>query len=265
MSSRHIVHLVSYTLDSGLVRGAGVRSFVEGMINSHALDGYRHSVISLAKHSNTVPNAEGSPDGQYCPVPDLDFVPSYRLRQLIRPHIFKHRLMHMLRDLNADIVHSHTPGYVDCQLQSAQSLQVPFIWTVHGYTNKHKYPLRFRKNISRAISGLNGKDNIVTVVSRTTGEKLASDHPGVIGKYRVIYGGVDTISLRPQLVREAQWYLEHCIPSGSDVVFGTLARLSPEKRLDLMITAFAEFLTQSDMSSVYHLLIAGDGGMCQGL
>lgn len=262
MTKKIIAHLVNYSR-SNHTSGGGIRSFLEEMLINDKMKAYDHVFLSMAPE-NPDPislSLDGYRD-LVCPLPDLSFIPSYHLSRRLKPLVWSWQLKETIKNKGIDLLHSHVPDYLDGQVHAAKLINLPFIWTVHGYSGNHKYVLSQKSNIGRGLRQMRPDQQITSVVSVATGRTLAQDHPIIADKFVVTYGGASTKRLNRTITRSSDWYVPYFLPQPDTVVFGTLARLSKEKRLDLMVRAFSQFLNENvseDKRSLFHLLIAGTG------
>lgn len=146
-----------------------------------------------------------------------------------------------------DIVHVHIESGL---LWFARKVlpDVPRIFTAHGIVGNAA--LKFWLT-ARAINWWSDLACVVSQYEQGRFERAGAD----IRKVRLISNGVAPQPATPEGARNLAQRLG--IEHGRHVVVGTLARLEPEKGLDLLIRAAAEL---KDSLPALRIVIAGDGG-----
>jgi glycosyltransferase involved in cell wall biosynthesis len=148
-----------------------------------------------------------------------------------------HRIGKILKEENADILHTHNYKSNLLGLLAAKKIGVPVVSTLHGYIG-NSAKLRFYEALDRGILKF---FNRVILVDRSL-EKWFIDQNV---KRVVINNGVE--------INEAD--LEPGIDK-KEIIVGTVGRLSQEKGHKYLLEAFAAFNNKFSQS---RLLIVGDG------
>ena len=179
----------------------------------------------------------------------LDYV------EIRESHSFDRRVIpalgELIRERGIDIVHSHEYKTDLLAWWIARRTPVATLSTAHGWTGHTPrerfvyYPLNRR---------LLARFPLVIAVSSEIRASLVAAGADE-GRVPVILNAIDHRMFRRDAARSAD--ARHALGLGADdVVFGSVGRLEPQKRFDLLIEAFAD-LHRSD--STLRLLIAGEG------
>src|SRR5439155_3692778 len=128
---------------------------------------------------------------------------------------------------------------------------VPFlVHTDHGRQAPDPWVHRFLDGLAAR------RTDVVVAVSDVLGRQLARTVVADPSRIRVIPNGIDTERFKPKGGSGIRHELG--IPSGASVI-GSIGRLDPIKRFDLMIEAFRRLLSLTRSVGRPHLIIAGDG------
>lgn len=154
------------------------------------------------------------------------------------------RLASILKNENARIVHTHNSGPLLYGTLAAKIAQIPVV-----INTKHGRERRVKNNL---ICRLN--DRIVTI-SEDAKKELLKVVKLRIDKVEVIYNGIDerSYSKGKNTISEIKKGLKI---AHSDLVVGTIGRLSPEKDHFTLLLAFSELSRASDNVK---LIVVGDG------
>jgi glycosyltransferase involved in cell wall biosynthesis/predicted metal-dependent phosphoesterase TrpH len=156
-----------------------------------------------------------------------------------------------------NLIHVATPGPVGlCGLAAAKLLGLPLVGSYH--TELAPYALHLTRDllVSEAIGlyvdWFYGRCDRVLAPTRGVAEQLAAR--GFAPERLVLWGrGVDPDAFSPERRRE---HLRQRLLDGGDLLLLSVGRLSQEKRLDVLLAAFAELRRQ--LPGV-RLAIVGDG------
>jgi glycosyltransferase involved in cell wall biosynthesis len=250
----HIVHVV------GTLAGAGVTNLVLGMAGCPALSNYRHSVVCAigaqgpAKEAFQRARISAVPCAFFWP--EKDPIPSYTISRWIRHSLvvtYSHRLAWRLRQMQADLVHSHISSHIHLQAHGVlRRARLPWVWTVHGrYKPEGKELARWRE-AGRIISEGNG---CITAVSSAVSEDIKALQIAPPERIRTVYGGIDLSRFNGSVARSPEWRERRGIPNDA-VLFGSVGRLVPEKAHDVFIAAAARLIRTSLAAQ---FVIAGEG------
>lgn len=145
------------------------------------------------------------------------------------------QLARLYREAGADIIHTHLSTSSVNGALAARLARLPSVATVHGMSNKWSYHFA---------------DRIVAVSDRARDHLIAQRlDPSRVDR---VYNGV---SLAAQVRTREQWRTDWGVPPAA-IVFGTVARLVPEKGLEDSIRAFSVVASELPGSAY---VIAGDG------
>jgi glycosyltransferase involved in cell wall biosynthesis len=162
-----------------------------------------------------------------------------------------------IRAIAPDVVHTHSGVWYRTSL-AARLAGVPrLIHTDHGRWQPD--PLMHRL-LDRLASG---RTDAVVAVSAALAEQLAATVVRWPERIRVVLNGVNTSTFRPMrdnTVLRRSLALRHDTP-----IIGSIGRLEPVKRYDLMIRAFAGLDDRWPAGAPPVLVIAGDGSERGGL
>jgi glycosyltransferase involved in cell wall biosynthesis len=159
------------------------------------------------------------------------------------------RLAAVLRELGPDVVHSHQIGALFYAGPAARWARVPV--TVHSEHGRH-YTDRWQTRVLGRLSALHAARFFC--VSADIAAGVVSHRVARRDKVHVVPNGIDTSRFAGDR-GDASSRRAIGIPPGARVV-GTVGRLSPVKRQDLLIRAFARSLASVPDA---HLLVVGDG------
>jgi glycosyltransferase involved in cell wall biosynthesis len=247
----HIVHIIA-SLHSG-----GVQSVVLGMAKSKSLSIFKHSVICLYETYGNVAQdfVDAGVDIHECILPFTKWpnIP-YRLRNLPTPLFkfqFRSMLQRLLKKIQADVVHTHAPAFIDTQAQATTESNLPWVWTIHGFFN-HK-----PKDISEWKTAINlarrKKSHIVTV-SNASKSDLVQKKIFNADDIDVIYPGTEPSESKLR-IRNGPWRKKFGIDAEA-LVFGSVGRVSDEKGFDIALKAIS--LLQPKLPHSFFLIL-GDG------
>ncbi len=167
----------------------------------------------------------------------------------------------LVAEQDADVVHVHAPGPMGVRgYRAAKRHRLPLVVTYHTvYEPLARYaPRGLRTVFSVGASGiermLNRRCQVLIAPTHAAKRELLAKYPRLAPKIRVVPTGIDLNLFRPGLdgspVRAA-WGFE----SGERVLL-YLGRLSYEKRIDILMRAFARLRRQhTDL----RLVVAGTG------
>lgn len=165
--------------------------------------------------------------------------------------IWPRRLARQVRRIAPGIVHTHS-GVWFKGTRAARMAGVPFVvHTDHGRQSPDPWSHRMLDGMASR------RTDVVIAVSQVLAEQLVHTVVHDASRVRVIRNGVDTERFRriPDdgiLRRELKLAPE-------EPIIGSIGRLDPIKRFDLMIQAFAELLRGWNDGPSPTLVIAGDG------
>ncbi len=179
-------------------------------------------------------------------------VESIAQRHALDPAIWR-QVRSLVRERHIDIVHSHDYKSNLLALMLARKERAIPLSTAHGYTG-HSWRERFL--YYPGDKRLLARFPLVIAVSsqlRDTLIRTGSSPERVV----VVLNGIDHRQFRrdPSKVAEARASLGI---APDEVAIGSIGRIEPQKRYDLLVEAFAEILAQRPTA---RLLLAGDGSM----
>jgi glycosyltransferase involved in cell wall biosynthesis len=247
----HIVHIIA-SLHSG-----GVQSVVLGMAKSKSLSTFKHSVVCLYESYGNVAQdfADAGVEIHECILPFTKWpnIP-YRLRNLPTP-LFKFQfhsmLKRLLKKIGADIVHTHAPAFIDSQAQAVQEINLPWVWTIHGFFNHKQKDIRDWKT---AIDMVRNKKSHVTTVSEASKTDLVQKQIFNSTDIDVIYPGFQPSDSKAR-IRNGPWRKKLGIQPDA-LVFGSVGRVSDEKGFDIALKAIS--LLEPKLPHPFFLIL-GDG------
>ena len=251
----HILHILG-SLGSG-----GAQRVVLQLLNSPELNNFRQSVVTLLSPDGAFRSKfeEAGVPIYHCPIfwPKETFLPSYRLNRWLRRHLvftFPRRLLHLLKKIKPDLVHSHLVINIGEQSEVViNRIGLPFVWTVHGLYRSRGEQI---SSILDAIDIMTRHNctRLVGVAHAVLKDLL--DGPNSLNLHaRIILNG---ICLKEYVTSPSKNYnLRHHwnIPLDA-IVVGTAGRLVPLKRFDMFINSAKEIIEK--YNNVY-FVIAGDG------
>jgi glycosyltransferase involved in cell wall biosynthesis len=247
----HIAHVIA-SLHSG-----GVQSVVLGMARSKSLSEFKHSVVCLYENYGNVAQdfVDAGVDIHECILPFTKWpnIP-YRLRNLPTPLFkfqFRSMLKRLLKQINADIVHTHAPAFIDAQSQATVESDLPWVWTIHGFFNHKPKDIREWKS---AINFAEKKRSHISTVSEAAKSDLIQKRVFTANDIDVIYPGTETSESITRL-RNGTWRKAFGIPYEA-LVFGSVGRVSEEKGFDIALKAMS--LLKQQLPHAYFLIL-GDG------
>lgn len=157
------------------------------------------------------------------------------------------RLAHLLRSLQADIVHSYLFSADIASRLAGRLAGTPVIIGSErnaDYVPKRRHVLAYR--LTRGCADL-------TIANSRAGAQFNSKtHGQPISCYRVVYNGVDTTRFSPRDGNEVRAELGI---SETDPVIGVFASFKPQKNHAMVLRAFAEVLPEHPNA---RLLLVGD-------
>lgn len=154
-----------------------------------------------------------------------------------------------IHEFKPDIVHVHISELLTQTLWPIEQEKVPVRFdTLHS--NPYRYKGLQLKYIKRAFN----RSGFIPVCVTKAQVEEARDHYGIT-QYEIVRNGIDVNGILSRRMEKSEARRELNIPDSTKTVLG-VGRLSPIKRFDLLIKAFAEALKkQPDMV----LLLAGKG------
>lgn len=169
-------------------------------------------------------------------------LPARRARPL------SYRIHHAIQSTTPDVLLTYNWGAMDAVIASHVNQRVPLIHTEDGFgPDEAVRPLR-RRALARRI--LLRRAKAIVVISRTLAHIATTDYGVPSSRLRYIPNGIDTPRYAPG---PSTWRQRHNIPEHVTLL-GAVGRLSPEKRLDLMLRTVA-LLGRRDV----HLAVIGQG------
>jgi len=167
------------------------------------------------------------------------------------------KLRRVVRERKIDIVHAHDYKTDALALLLSKVEPVTPLSTVHGWTGHSPRELRFYYPFDKWMLSFFPK---LIAVSTDIRDELVrwGAEPSRIS---TVLNGIDPDAFRRDRSRQDDMRSRLGIERGSFVI-GTVGRLEPQKRFDLLIDAFA--ILQADQPNL-KLLIAGDGSLAGAL
>jgi len=247
----HIVHIIA-SLHSG-----GVQSVVLGMAKSKSLSTFKHSVVCLYETFGNVAQdfADAGIDIHECILPFTKWpnIP-YRLRNLPTPLFkfqFRSMLQRLLKNIQADVVHTHAPAFIDAQAQAIVESNLPWVWTIHGFFNHKPKDINEWKT---AINFAHKKKSHILTVSNASKSDLVQKKILNANDIDVIYPGTEPSKSKTR-IRNGPWRKKFGIEAEA-LVFGSVGRVSAEKGFDIALKAIS--LLQPKLPHSFFLIL-GDG------
>ena len=246
----HVVHVVG-TLGAG-----GVQRLVLGLATSKALSGYRHSVLcmlgatgNLRSHFERLPMRIESCSVKW---PSIFPIGSYTVSEWLRQRLsftFPGRLAELLRQMEADLVHTHLS--VDMSRQAngvVRRARLPWVWTIHSDHRPEGGQLEDWLLASRLASAGNAR---ITAVADEIVRDLRSRG---FSRVETSRGGIDLSRFLVASTKDPQWRERLGIPAGA-VVVGAAGRLTGLKAYDVLLDAAAGITD----APALHVVLAGGG------
>lgn len=162
-------------------------------------------------------------------------------------------LRQLVRERHVDIVHAHEYKTDLLALLLARADGVVALSTAHGWTGHSRRERLLYYPADRWI--LRRFAHVVAVSEHIRGRLIAAGTPA--HRVSTVLNGIDPDRFRRQAGRRAAARRSFDLP-GSAVVLGSVGRLEPQKRFDLLIDAFADLRAKRPELS---LIIAGDGSL----
>jgi glycosyltransferase involved in cell wall biosynthesis len=176
----------------------------------------------------------------------LHVAPEQSRWSMLRPRV----LTSVIRGIAPAVVHTHSGVWYKASL-AARSAGVPrVIHTEHG----RPVPDGFDDRLCDRLAS--NRTDVVVAVSDQLEEILVRSIRVPRRKVCVVPNGIDTSVYRS---RPDDGGLRRMLGIGSAEVIGTIGRLEPVKRYDVMLRAFAVFCGLGGPAGRAHLLIVGDG------
>lgn len=250
----HIIHILG-TLGMG-----GAQAMVLRLATHPELQDYRHSIVCVIARQGEFLEvcAEYGIPVYECPLrwPTSTPIPSYHFNKWLRNHLyftFPRRMAHLLKRIDASLVHTHVTAKVSLQAQAVlQRADMPWIWTLHGlYRSRGEDTSDWK----RTVDLINRSSGAITAVSQAALDELSAEAVLDSCRSSVIPNGIDASEFSPSLNRDPAWRRQWNIPSDA-VVFGAAGRLIDVKRHVLFIEAASELVGQEEAA---HFVIAGEG------
>ena len=164
-------------------------------------------------------------------------------------------LVRYMMEQGVSIVHSHGAKAALLARPAALVAGVPVsIYTSHNSLLCDSRPA-WKKITAIAVERLlAGPTDCIIAVSRALGEEMADRGRIKRDKIRIIHNGINTVLAKRG---NGQYYKEKWHIPADRVVVGTVARMAPQKGLEVLVGA-AEHLVHRDGYNA-HFLVAGDG------
>lgn len=150
-----------------------------------------------------------------------------------------------------DVVHSHSGVWYKASRAARMAGVRRVVHTDHGRQSPDPFMHRFTDG--RASR----RTDVVIAVSEVLGRQLAATVVHDPSRITVIRNGVDTSRFAPR-ASQGRLRAELGVPGGAPII-GSIGRLDPIKRFDVMIEAFSLLLKAWPGSAAPHLVIAGGG------
>ena len=162
-------------------------------------------------------------------------------------------LRQVVRERRIDIVHSHEYKTDLLALLLARAEHVIPLATAHGWTGRNRRERLLYYPVDRFL--LARFPRIIAVSGQIRAQLIASGSAG--DRVSTVLNGIDPDMFRREPARRAPARLSLNLPDDATVI-GSIGRLEPQKRFDLLIEAFAA-LRQGHPG--LRLVIAGDGSL----
>jgi sugar transferase (PEP-CTERM/EpsH1 system associated) len=227
-----IFHIVEYFGLGGLENG------VVNLINQSNPDRFSHEICCIKRSGK-------SKDRLNFKIPI--FVMNKRDRNDWKTII---RLVKLIRKQRPDIVHTRNWGTSDGILAARLAGVRKVVHSEHGWSMSDPTGKNVRRKIVRRVFSI-GVSKFVAV-SEDMGRWLHEDIGIRRKKIQVIINGVDIHKFTPAIRNVAKNRLR----LNGDVIIGTVARLDPIKRHDILLKAFSEAIEEYPNA---RLLVIGDG------
>src|SRR5688572_7436741 len=160
-------------------------------------------------------------------------------------------LKQLIRDRNIQIVHAHDYKTDLLALQLSRSLGIRALSTVHGWTGHSPRERLFYYPLDKRI--LSRFPRLIAVSTDIARELCR--HGADPRKITTLLNAIDHRRFRRNRDRQSEARAAFRL-SVDDVVIGSVGRLEPQKRFDLLLQAFAELRREWPRA---RLVIAGDG------
>jgi glycosyltransferase involved in cell wall biosynthesis len=160
-------------------------------------------------------------------------------------------LQRLLKNIEADVVHTHAPAFIDSQAAAALESNLPWVWTIHGFFN-HK-PKDIREWKTAIDFARKNKSDIVTV-SEASKSDLIQKNIFSSNDIDVIYPGTEPSESKAR-IRTGPWRKKFVIEPEA-LVYGSVGRVSDEKGFDIALKAISVLQPKLPHS---FFLILGDG------
>jgi glycosyltransferase involved in cell wall biosynthesis len=180
----------------------------------------------------------------------------YRFWRWLRQRMivtFPWRLARLLRQIRADLVHTHVTAWVDLQAKAiVKYARIPWVWTVHGVYSPDAAELARWK---RAIQLTGGRPTRITADSHAILQHWRESGLGSQVTPDVVPVGVPIATVSTPGLPRPQWRRALGIPDDA-VLYGTAGRMHRVKGHDVFIEA-AAILVKRHGSCQF--AVAGDG------
>lgn len=163
------------------------------------------------------------------------------------------QLKRLIAERRIDLVHAHDYKTNLLALLLSKSMRIPALSTVHGWTGHSARERYCYYPLDKRVLARFPK---VIAVSSDIGRELQR-HGADARRIAVVLNGIDAGTFRRSRDRESSARASLGIAPDAFVI-GSVGRLEPQKRFDLLMEAFVEF--QRDVPHA-HLVIAGDGSL----
>jgi sugar transferase (PEP-CTERM/EpsH1 system associated) len=163
------------------------------------------------------------------------------------------RMIHMMRSLQPDIVHSRNWGAIEAVLAARMAGVPAIVHSEHGYDPAMLHGLPLRRRVFRR--GMYGLADSVFAVTKELGRYHAAQGYVDAARFASIPNGVDTSHFGRNPEAAARVRAEFAIASDA-MVIGWIGRMAPIKDLPTLLRACASL---AERFPKMMLLIAGDG------
>jgi glycosyltransferase involved in cell wall biosynthesis len=226
----HLCHILSTGLPGGLELLASATIAALG-------DRYQHTIVALDGNFDAAERIGGAADVRLV-------VPPRRVRR-----VYWLPLRSMLRQISPDLLITYSSGAFHGLISGWLFRLCPIVHQEHGFLPGEPSSADWRWLLLRRL--LLNRIHATIVPSKSL-VRVALTHYR-LRRDKIVYipNGVDLERFRPR--RDVAWRRSHGLPDDA-LVFGTVARLSMEKNLPLMLRAFARVTAPQA-----RLIVVGEG------
>ncbi len=167
------------------------------------------------------------------------------------------RLYKMLREHKVDLIHTHAAYLLNYAVPAAKLAGIPVIFTEHSIFDLQQIPA-----LRRAITWSAPFLNSITCISQPIAQYFAQHLNIGTPPMRIIENGIDTKQFSPKGSKQNEmplplpWQESPITKDTPLFIFGTVARLCPEKDHPTLLQAFAKVAAKQEN---VRLLMVGDG------